>query len=121
MNYITLLVTRQQPRHTVESILLHLAHCLKNDLSPRAFLEPYLVEFPILQNEKERRDIQSWSLISDELLSRPIYNNCVFQLVQNDISLTISVHNMPQFNITEKVVDPKCNMFVLKLNSETSV
>jgi vang-like len=114
-------VTRQQPRHTVESILKHLAHCLKNDLSPRAFLEPYLVESPILQNEKERRDVQTWSLICDELLSRPIFDGCVFQLIQNDISLTVQVSKIPHLSITEKVVDPKSNKFVLRLNSETSV
>lgn len=113
-------VTRQQPRHTVESILKHLAHCLKNDLSPRAFLEPYFIESPVLQNEKERHD-QSWSLICDELLSRPIFDNCVFQLVQNDVSLTVSIHKIPYFKITEKVVDPKCNKFVMRMNSETSV
>lgn len=114
-------VTRQQPRIAIESILKNLAHCLKNDLSPRAFLEPYLIESPVLQNEKERRGIQSWSLICDELLSRPIFDNCVFQLIQNDITLSISIHKLPSLNITEKVVDPKCNKFVLRLNSETSV
>lgn len=115
-------VTRQQPRHTVESILKHLAYCLKNDLSPRAFLEPYLVEAPVLQSEKERdRSLQHWSLICEELLSRPISSGCTFQLIQNEVSLTVSVHKLPHFNITEEVVDPKCNRFVLKLNSETSV
>lgn len=114
-------VTRQQPRHTVEGILRHLAHCLKHDMSPRAFLEPYLVESPLLQNDKERRGVQSWSLICDELLSRPISNNCTFQLIQNDISLLVSVYKLPHFNISEEVVDPKSNKFVLKLNSETSV
>lgn len=114
-------VTRQQPRHTVEAILRHLAHCLKHDMSPRAFLEPYLVESPLLQNDKERRSVQSWSLICDELLSRPISNNCTFQLIQNDISLLITVYKLPHFNISEEVVDPKSNKFVLKLNSETSV
>lgn len=114
-------VTRQQPRHTVEAILRHLAHCLKHDMSPRAFLEPYLVESPLLQNEKERRSVQSWSLVCDELLSRPVSNNSVFQLIQNDISLLISVHRLPHFHLTEEVVDPKTNKFVLRLNSETSV
>lgn len=114
-------VTRQQPRHTVEGILKHLAHCLKHDMSPRAFLEPYLVESPLLQNDKERRNIQSWSLICDELLSRPISNNCTFQLIQNDISLLVTIYKLPHFNISEEVVDPKSNKFVLKLNSETSV
>ncbi|KAM7343291.1 strabismus domain-containing protein Vang isoform 1-T1 [Cochliomyia hominivorax] len=114
-------VTRQQPRHTFESILKHLAHCLKHDLSPRAFLEPYLTESPVLQSEKERRWIQSWSLICDELVSRPIAGNVTFQLIQNDVSLMVSIHKLPHFNIAEEVVDPKSNKFVLKLNSETSV
>lgn len=114
-------VTRQQPRHTVEAILRHLAHCLKHDLSPRAFLEPYLSETPIMQNEKERRAVQSWSLVCDELLSRPISNQCTFQLIQNDISLLVTVVKLPHFNVAEQVVDPKSNKFVLKLNSETSV
>lgn len=114
-------VTRQQPRHTVEAILRHLAHCLKHDLSPRAFLEPYLSETPIMQNEKERRSVQSWSLVCDELLSRPISNQCTFQLIQNDISLLVTIVKLPHFNVSEQVVDPKSNKFVLKLNSETSV
>lgn len=113
-------VTRQQPRHSAESILKNLAHCLKNDLSPRAFLESYIIESPVLQNQKERHN-QAWSLICDELLSRPIYDNLVFQLVQGEVSLTVTVCKLPYFSITEKVVDPKCNKFVLRLNSETSV
>ncbi|XP_037815337.1 vang-like protein 1 [Lucilia sericata] len=114
-------VTRQQPRHTFESILKHLAHCLKHDLSPRAFLEPYLTESPVLQSEKERRWVQSWSLICDELVSRPIAGDITFQLIQNDVSLMVSIHKLPHFNVAEEVVDPKSNKFVLKLNSETSV
>ena len=42
-------ITRQQPRHTMESILQHLANCLKYDMSPRAFLERYTVTSPVLQ------------------------------------------------------------------------
>lgn len=114
-------VTRQQPRHTIESILKHLSHCLKNDMSPRAFLEPYLVEAPVLQNDKERRTNHNWALICDELLSRPIVDGCTFQLIQNDVSLTVSINKIPHFTISEEVIDPKSNKFVLKLNSETSV
>jgi vang-like len=114
-------ITRQQPRHSVDSILKHLSHCLKNDLSPRAFLETYINENPVLQSEKERGHSQSWSLICDELLSRPIYDNLSFQLVQGEVSLAVTIHKFPYFNVTEKVVDPKCNKFVLRLNSETSV
>ena len=42
-------VTRQQPRHTMESILHHLSTCLSFDMSPRSFLEKYLVSAPVLQ------------------------------------------------------------------------
>ncbi|XP_067013684.1 vang-like protein 1 isoform X2 [Anabrus simplex] len=114
-------VTRQQPRFSVESILSHLANCLSHDLTPRAFLEPFLVPAPVLQNEKEQKPVQTWALICDELLSRPIGNGTSFQLRQNDVSLLCQVKALPHFNITEEVVDPKSNKFVLRLNSETSV
>lgn len=114
-------VTRQQPRHTVDSILVHLASCLSHDLTPRAFLEPYLVAEPVLQNDKELKDVQTWALICEELLSRPVGGSTQFQLRQNDVSLLCTVRRLPHFNVTEEVVDPKSNKFVLRLNSETSV
>ncbi|XP_044257832.1 vang-like protein 2 [Tribolium madens] len=114
-------VTRQQPRHSVESILTHLANCLSNDLTPKAFLEQYLVSEPVLQNDKEVKDVQTWALICEELLTRPIGDNMSFQLRQNDVSLLCTIKKIPHFNITEEVVDPKSNKFVLRLNSETSV
>ena len=42
-------ITRQQPRHTMDSILCHLATSLQYDMSPKAFLEKYLVASPVLQ------------------------------------------------------------------------
>ena len=42
-------ITRQQPRHSMDSILQHLAVCLAHDMTPRAFLEKYLVTGPIYQ------------------------------------------------------------------------
>ena len=47
--------TRQQPRHSVESILRHLADCLSFDMSPSAFLEKYLVESPVMQVRSARK------------------------------------------------------------------
>lgn len=114
-------ITRQQPRHTVDSILTHLANCLSNDLTPKAFLEPFLVCDPVLQNDKEQKDVQTWALICEELLTRPIVDGIMFQLRQNDVSLLCVIKKLPHFNITEEVVDPKSNKFVLRLNSETSV
>ncbi|XP_018569439.1 vang-like protein 2 [Anoplophora glabripennis] len=114
-------ITRQQPRHSVETILSHLANCLSNDLTPKAFLEPYLISDPVLQNDKEKKEVQTWALICEDLLTRPIGDGTLFQLRQNDVSLLCVIKKLPHFNITEEVVDPKSNKFVLRLNSETSV
>jgi len=37
-------ITRQQPRHTMESVLQHLTHCVSHELSAKAFLEKYLTQ-----------------------------------------------------------------------------
>ena len=42
-------ITRQQPRHTMDTILQHLATNIMYDMSPKAFLEKYLVNSPVLQ------------------------------------------------------------------------
>ncbi|XP_076372599.1 vang-like protein 2 [Tachypleus tridentatus] len=114
-------ITRQQPRHTMQAILDHLALCLSHDLSPRAFLEKYLTPVPVLQNNKENKSVQTWALVCDTLLSRPAEQGCVFMLRQNEVSLLVSTHRLPHFNITEEIIDPKSNKFILRLNSETSV
>ena len=64
---------------------------------------------------------QTWTLICEQLLSREIEAGTMFQLRQGDVSLLVFVRKMPHFNLTEEVLDPKTNKFVLKLNSETSV
>lgn len=114
-------ITRQQSRHTVQSILSHLTTCLSYDLSPKTFLEKYLSSPPVLANDGEWKPIQTWNLICDTLLSRSIESGTTFLLRQGDVSLLVTVHNLPHFNIAEQVIDPKTNKFVFKLNSETSV
>ena len=64
---------------------------------------------------------QTWVLICDQLLSRAAEHGTLFQLRQGDVSLLVTVRKMPHFNLTEEVIDPKTNKFVLRLNSETSV
>lgn len=113
--------TRQQPRHSADSVLAHLARCLSQDGSPRAFLEPFLVEAPVLSAEQEARPIQRWALVSDELLARPLADGIEFQLRQGDVFLSCSIKQLPKFSLSEEVVDPKSNRFILRLNSETSV
>ena len=114
-------VTRQQPRYTMESVLQHLATCISHDLNPKAFIERYLTQGVVIMNSKDYRDTQKWVLVCDQLLTREIEHGTIFQLRQNDVSLLCSVRKLPHFNITEEVIDPKSNKFVLRLNSETSV
>ncbi|XP_046747583.1 vang-like protein 2 [Diprion similis] len=116
-------VTRQQPRHSVESILGRLARCLAQDAAPRAFLEPFFAPGPVLANEKERqRRSQHWALVCEgELPSRSLTSGCEFQLRQGEIALLCTVHRIPHFNLTEQLAHPKSNKFLLRLNSETSV
>lgn len=114
-------ITRQQPRYTMESVLQHLATCIGHDVSAKAFVERYLTQGTVIMNDKDYRSTQKWVLICDQLLTREIEHGTIFQLRQNDVSLLCSVRKLPHFNLTEDVIDPKSNKFVLRLNSETSV
>jgi len=116
-------ITRQQPRHSVESILNRLARCLAQDAAPRAFLEPFFSTSPVLSNEKERQKrSHHWALVCEgELPSRPIANGCEFQLRQGEVALLCTAYRLPHFNLTEQLAHPKSNKFLLRLNSETSV
>ncbi|XP_014789924.1 vang-like protein 2-B [Octopus bimaculoides] len=114
-------VTRQQPRYTMEAVLQHLATCISHDVSPKAFVEKYLTQGAVIMNEKDYKGLEKWVLVCDHLLTREIEHGIVFQLRQGELSLLCSVHKLPHFSLTEEVIDPKHNKFVLRLNSETSV
>nr|AHY88469.1 str [Terebratalia transversa] len=114
-------VTRQQPRYSMENILEHLAACLSHDMSPRSFIERYMSQGNVIHNDRDHRPTQTWVLICDTLLSRAVEDGTLFQLRQGDIAILCSVRKIPHFNITEEVINPKDNKFVLRLNSETSV
>ena len=75
----------------------------------------------LFQNEREVSGVQGWALICDTMLSRSIGPGTVFQLRQGDVSLLCSVHPLPHLNISEEIIDPKSNKFVLRMSSETSV
>ncbi|XP_059472859.1 vang-like protein 2 [Neocloeon triangulifer] len=114
-------VTRQQPQHSVESILNHLSACLSHDLSPKAFLEPFFTATPLLHFERDPRSIQGWALICPELLSRDIRHGIRFLLRQGDVTLSCLVTQLPQYNLVEQLIPSASNRFALRLNSETSV
>jgi vang-like len=115
-------ITRQQPRHSIESILKRLAYCLTQDATPRVFLEPFFNTSPILSNEKEKqRNCHHWALVCEgELPSRPISNGCEFQLRHGEVALLCTVEQLPHLYLTEQIALPKSNRFILKVNSENS-
>ncbi|ESO93739.1 hypothetical protein LOTGIDRAFT_209276 [Lottia gigantea] len=114
-------ITRQQPRYTFESVLNHLAVCIGHDISPRSFVEKYLSQGAVIMNDKDYKSIQRWVLVCDQLLTRECEHGTIFQLRQGEVSLLCSIRKIPHFSLTEEVIDPKSNKFVLRLNSETSV
>ena len=115
-------VTRQHGRHTLHSILDHLSVAMKYGLSAKSFLEKYLVNSPVLNDDGELATrIQSWGLVSDVLLSRSIRPGTRFMLRQGDVCLMVTVSALPYYDLQEEVIDPKSNRFVFRMNSETSV
>lgn len=111
--------TRQQYRYSMDSILKHLAHCLIFDMSPKAFLERYLVDQPCVQLLAE--NIKTWNLICEEQLTSSISKSTVFQLQRDEYSLVVTINELPQYDIIEEDFQFDDNQFVLRLNSETSV
>ncbi len=60
--------------------------------------------------------------MSERSLYRDVRAGSTFQLRQGgDVSLLCTVENLPHFSLTEEIIDPNSNRFVLRLNSETSV
>lgn len=115
-------ITRQQPWHTMDSVLQHLATCIAHDMTPKAFLQRYMKETSILhQSDRGVSPTEQWVLVSDQVLSRTIEDGMEFQLKQSDVSILCQIKRIPHISILEEVTDPKKNRFVLRLNSETSV
>ncbi|RNA18440.1 vang 2 [Brachionus plicatilis] len=125
-------ITRQQPFFSREDILAHLAQCVSYDMSPKSFLQRYLIEEKLIFNERaqingffnpqfHRKIDQNWILISDLALYESLEDNLMFVLKQNEVTLMFTCKRLPRFNLIEDILDPKRNKFVLKLNSETTV
>ncbi|XP_078676340.1 vang-like protein 1 [Branchiostoma floridae x Branchiostoma belcheri] len=114
-------VTKQQPYHTMDSILKHLAFCIVHDCTPKAFLERYLTPGPSIQNESEIHKKQKWTLVSDLPLHNSLEPGMSFALREQSFSLLVTVMRIPTIKLKEDYQDPKSNKFVLRLQSETSV
>ncbi|XP_061735127.1 vang-like protein 1 isoform X1 [Nerophis ophidion] len=113
--------TRRQHCHSMESIQKHLAFCLINNMSPKAFLETYLAPGPTLQYGPERWMADQWMLVSEASVTSGVKEGSEFTLRCLDFSLAVTVKGIPYIRVTEEYVDPKSHKFVLLLQSETSV
>ncbi|XP_043914870.1 vang-like protein 2 [Protopterus annectens] len=113
--------TKQQPFHTMESILQHLEFCITHDMTPKAFLERYLTSGPTVQYHKDRWLAKQWTLVSEEPVTSGLKDGIVFTLKRLDFSLVVTVKKIPFFKINEEFIDPKSHKFVMRLQSETSV
>lgn len=115
-------VTRQQPRWTMDAVLGHLARCISYNVSVKAFLEAFFEPGPvIIQTGRDERKTESWDLVSDTVVSRPVKEGMTFQLRQEEIQLQIYVMKIPHFRMHEEAYSFKDNRFALRLQSETSV
>ncbi|KAJ8350166.1 hypothetical protein SKAU_G00252960 [Synaphobranchus kaupii] len=113
--------TRQQHCHTMESIQQHLAFCITNNMTPKAFLESYLTPGPTLQYGRERWLARHWTLVSEAAVTSGLKEGSVFLLKCIDFSLVVTTKRIPYIQLSEEFIDPKSHKFVLRLQSETSV
>ncbi len=74
-----------------------------------------------LQNDRDSRPPQNWSLVSEKSLYRSLEDGTIFQLRQGEVALLCRVQRLPRFAIREEIIEPKSNRFVLRVNPETSV
>ncbi|KAG9348804.1 hypothetical protein JZ751_029121 [Albula glossodonta] len=113
--------TRQQHCHTMESIQQHLAFCITNNMTPKAFLESYLTPGPTLQYGRERWMARQWTLVSEDAVTSGLKDGTTFLLKCIDFSLVVTTKRIPYIKLSEEFIDPKSHKFVLRLQSETSV
>uniref|UniRef100_A0A8C8DSR1 Vang-like protein n=1 Tax=Oryzias sinensis TaxID=183150 RepID=A0A8C8DSR1_9TELE len=113
--------TKQQHCHSMESIQQHLAFCITNNMTPKAFLESYLTPGPTLQYSRDRWLARQWTLISEASVTSGLRDGTVFLLKCVDFSLVIAAKKIPFVQMSEEYIDPKSHKFVLRLQSETSV
>ncbi|KAM9766655.1 vang-like protein 1 isoform 1-T1 [Menidia menidia] len=113
--------TKQQHCHSMESIQQHLAFCITNNMTPKAFLESYLSPGPTLQYSRDHWLARQWTLISEASVNSGLKDGSVFLLKCVDFTLVVTSKKIPYIQMSEEYIDPKSHKFVLRLQSETSV
>jgi len=112
--------TRQHQHYQVDDIFKHLAFCISQDMSPKAFLEKYFKPGPYLTYDTNTNSTH-WELVSDDPLVNSIKDGTVFRLNQSNYSLVVVVRESPRLRLQELFVDPSSNRFTMHMQSETSV
>eukprot|EP00118_Oscarella_pearsei_P006428 m.28940 g.28940 ORF g.28940 m.28940 type:complete len:487 (+) comp31109_c0_seq5:159-1619(+) len=117
--------TRQQARHTAESVVNHLAKCLQMELTARAFLHRYFNPRTCLELEVEKdkeggggRPL-AWRLICDSSGNKSLERDLVFRLQNSEATLVVEVLDLPELRLVG--CSEPAKGFVLKVNSETTV
>ncbi|XP_030607346.1 vang-like protein 1 isoform X4 [Archocentrus centrarchus] len=113
--------TKQQHCHSMESIQQHLAFCITNNMTPKAFLESYLTPGPTLRYSRDHWRARQWTLISEASVTSSLKDGSIFLLKCVDFSLVVTTKKIPYIQMSEEYIDPKSHKFVLRLQSETSV
>ncbi|XP_034410765.1 vang-like protein 1 isoform X1 [Cyclopterus lumpus] len=113
--------TKQQHCHSMESIQQHLAFCITNNMTPKAFLECYLTSGPTLQYSRDHWLARQWTLVSEVSVTSGLKDGSTFLLRCADFSLVVTTKRIPYIQMSEEYIDPKSHKFVLRLQSETSV
>jgi len=116
-------VTRQQPQHTLDSVIDDLAFAVTHDVSPKAFLSRYVTpeSLPGVWNDSEYCEAQGWSISCDRLLNCSAGEGTVLRLEQGVVTLLVTLRKLPHISLSEDVWDTKNAKFVLRLGSDTVV
>ncbi|KAI3365806.1 hypothetical protein L3Q82_000805 [Scortum barcoo] len=99
--------TKQQHCHSMESIQQHLAFCITNNMTPKAFLESYLTPGPTLQYSRDHWLARQWTLISEASVTSGLKDGTVFLLKCVDFSLVVTAKKIPYIQMSEEYIDPK--------------
>jgi len=109
--------TRQHQHYQMEDIFKHLSFCIKNDMSPRAFLEKYFSPGPYLTYENNSNNSSHWKLVSDDPLVNSIKAGTTFRLNQSNYSLVVCVRESPKLRLEEEFVDSSSHKFTMQIDS----
>ncbi|VDN17633.1 unnamed protein product [Gongylonema pulchrum] len=115
-------LTRQQPRHTADQVVAHLARCLSLRFTAATFLQRFFSsKFPFPERVGEAK----WSIVCNIQASAAIRHGTVFVLRCHErdddagVQLLCSFHSFPFFNLTEQ--QSSTSKFALKITPESNV